>query len=44
VSDVLGTEVAVTSEEALHGSFGGVEDLRARGNGSHFYLRLKSLN
>ena len=36
VSNILGTEVAVTSEETLGGSFRSVENLRARGNGSHF--------
>ena len=40
VSDVLGTEVAVTSEEALHGGFRGVENLGSGGKRGHFLILL----
>lgn len=40
VGDVLGTEVAVGSEEALHGGLRRVEDLRARGDGGHFQRKI----
>jgi len=40
VGDVLGTEVAVTSEEALHGGFRGVENLGSGGKRGHFLILL----
>ena len=40
VSDVLGTEVAVTGEEALHGGLRGVENLRSRRKGGHCFVEI----